>query len=118
MLYAQTKNKILSDNIFDKVMIIFFQADLMRWFVIASLYLRVICAIVTHSGCIVEYPHAIGLYESLPAQFDVGDVPKAGQQAFADQHMALPCVIAVPVLVHRQQGGHVCTVHCTTSICF
>lgn len=60
----------------------------------------------THGGGVVQDPHAIGLDEGFPAQLDVGDVPEAGQQPFADQHVAMPRVVAVPVLVERQQDGH------------
>lgn len=64
----------------------------------------------THGGCVVQDPHAVGLDEGFSAQLDVGDVPEAGQQPFADQHVAVPRVVAVPVLVESQQGGHAAAV--------
>lgn len=60
------------------------------------------CDIPTHSGRVVKDPHAISLYEGFPAQLGVGYVPEAGQQPFANQHVAMPRVVAVPVLVQSQ----------------
>lgn len=74
------------------------------------------CDIPTHSRRVVKDPHAIGLYEGFPAQLDVGYVPQAGQQPFANQHMAMPRVIAVPVLVQSQYDRYLMAIHCTPSI--
>ena len=64
-----------------------------------------------YGGCVVEDPHAVRLDEGSPAALDVGDVPEAGQQALPDQHVPLPGVVAVPVLVGEQQEGDVPSVH-------
>lgn len=64
-----------------------------------------------YRGGVVEHPHAVRLDEGLPALLDVGDVAEAGQQALADQHVAVARVVAVPVVVRQKQGGHVPPVH-------
>lgn len=60
-------------------------------------FLPLVCNTLTHSRCVVEDPHAISLYESFSAKFDVGDVPEADQKPFANKHMAMPCIIAMPI---------------------
>lgn len=76
------------------------------------------CNIPTHSGCVVKDPHAISLYEGFPAQLDVGYVAEAGQQTFANQHVAMPRVVPVPVLVQSQYDRYMAAVHCTPSVHF
>lgn len=73
---------------------------------------------LTHSRRIVQDPHAISLNECFSAELDVSDVPEAGQEPFADQHVAMSCVIAMPILVESQQDGHATTIGGTSSISF
>ena len=77
-----------------------------------------VCHPLTHSGWVVEDPHAICFYERLPAELDVDDVSDADQKPFANQHVAMPCVIAMPIQVQSKQGRHVSGVHRTASISF
>ena len=74
--------------------------------------------ILSHNGRVVENSHAAGVDECFPAKLDVGDVPEAGQQPFANQHVAMPCVVSVPILVQYKQDRHMSTVHSTPSISF
>lgn len=54
---------------------------------------------LSYSGCVIKDPHPTGVYEGLPAQLNVSDVFDASQDALADDHMAVTCVIAMPILV-------------------
>ncbi len=54
---------------------------------------------LSYSGCVIKDPHPIGVYEGLPAKLNVSEVFDASQNALADDHMAVTCVIAVPILV-------------------
>lgn len=54
---------------------------------------------VTHCGWSEEDPHAISFYECFPTKLNIGDVPEAAQQPFANKHVAMPSVFAMPVQV-------------------
>lgn len=61
----------------------------------------------SYSRGVVENPHAIRVDEGLPAQLDIGEVFDATQNAFANEHMSVARVIAVPVLIDGEQNWHV-----------